>query len=209
MIADAETNRGGAWNFLKGLEQHLERTVSTSEVQEFLLANKGTNYEFDFVNAFMLPSISSYLQQSLSPADAVTAFLAESVPARKKLGLASGTPASLIDTYLQKYWAYRPSLWWECGGGPGKRSLSPKAAQIGLSASRAHTPSFLNASCFGKAAWAQQNSNSSNRYISVFTTVVNGRFRRATATLNGITIMRVYLRMMRRIAAALSKHGRA
>jgi hypothetical protein len=86
------TNREGAWKFLKGLEQHLGRNISPAVVREFVHESKGTNYEFDFVNAFMLPSISEYLRQTLSPADAVKAFLAESVDARNK-GLASGTPA--------------------------------------------------------------------------------------------------------------------
>ena len=93
MIAP-NTDREGAWNFLKGLEQHLGNNISLPAVRQFIRETKGSNYEFDFVNAFMLQSISEYLRQTLSPVDAVTAFLTESIDAREKQRLASGTPAS-------------------------------------------------------------------------------------------------------------------
>jgi hypothetical protein len=119
MIADADTNREGAWNFLKELEQHIQRTISPSQVREFIRTSKGPNYEFDFVNAFLLPSISSYLGQSLSPADAVTAFLTESVDAREKQGLASGTPASAHRHLFTKVMGVSAKslvkLWWGTG----------------------------------------------------------------------------------------------
>jgi hypothetical protein len=93
MIADADTNREGAWTFLKGLEQHLGKNINLSLARRSVQGSKGPNYESDFVNAFMLPTIAEYLKQTLSPADAVKAFLTESVDARKK-GLSSGSPAS-------------------------------------------------------------------------------------------------------------------
>jgi hypothetical protein len=92
MIADSNTNREGAWKFLKGLEQHLGKNINHSLVVQSVQGSKG-NYESDLVNAFILPKISEYLQQTLSPTEAYKAFLAESGDAKKK-GLASGTPAS-------------------------------------------------------------------------------------------------------------------
>ena len=133
MSADAKTNREDAWKFLKGLEQHLDRNICPLLVRESLKENKGPNYESDFVNTFVLPKISEYLQQTLSPADAFKAFLTESVDARKK-GIASGTPASAHRHLFTKVLGVPAKtlveMWW------GRGSPSPKAAQIGLSARR-------------------------------------------------------------------------
>ncbi len=118
MIAHANTNREGAWTFLKGLEQHLGKNISPAVVREFIRESKGSNYEFDFVNAFMLSSISEYLRQTLSPADAVKAFLAESVVARKT-GLASGTPAGANRHLFTKVLGVSAKtlvdMWWGTG----------------------------------------------------------------------------------------------
>ena len=86
------TSKEEARTFLNGLAQHLGNNIDPSAVREFVRESKGSNYEFDFVNAFMLPSISGYLRQTLSSEDARNAFLAESTDAKKK-GLTSATPA--------------------------------------------------------------------------------------------------------------------
>jgi hypothetical protein len=117
MIAHANTNREEAWTFLKGLQQHLGN-ISTADVRKFIRESKRPTYEFDFVNAFMLPSISAYLQQTLSPADAVRAFLAESVDARNE-GLASGTPAGANRHLFTKMLGVSAKalvdMWWGTG----------------------------------------------------------------------------------------------
>ena len=119
MITISDTDRKAAWRFLKDLEQHLGRTIEPALVREFIRESKGSNYEFDFVNKFMLPTISDYLRQNLSPADAVTAFLTESVEATKKQGIASGTPASahrhLFTKVLGESAKSLVEMWWGTG----------------------------------------------------------------------------------------------
>lgn len=114
----ANTDREAARKFLEGLEQHLGRNVDPSRVRESVRGNKGSHYEEDFVNAFMLPTISDYLRQSLSPADAVTAFLTESVDARRQ-GLASGTCAGAHRHLFTKVLGVSAKtlveMWWGVG----------------------------------------------------------------------------------------------
>jgi len=120
MVTHADTDREGARTFLKGLEQHLGK-ISHTAVCEFVRECKGSGYEFNFVDAFMLPSISEYLRQTLSKEDAVKAFLAESVDAKKK-GLTSGTPASANRHLFTKMLGVSAKtlvgMWW----GPGKEN---------------------------------------------------------------------------------------
>jgi len=132
MIADANTNRKGARDFLKGLEQYLDRSISHSLVRESVKASKGPNYESDFVNAFMLPKISEYFRQTLSPAEAVTAFLTESVDARKQ-ERSSGTPASSNKHLFTK--VYRCAGQDSGGnvvGNRGKEAPLPKLPRLGF-----------------------------------------------------------------------------
>ena len=81
--------------------------------------SKGPNYESDFINAFLLPKISKYLQQTLnSSEDGVRAFLTESVKARKE-GLASGSPASADKHLFTKVLGVPAKtlvdMWWGTG----------------------------------------------------------------------------------------------
>ena len=61
MIAHADTDREGAWTFLKVLEQHLEK-ISRTAVREFVRDCKGSGYEFNFVNDFTLPPLAVVFQ---------------------------------------------------------------------------------------------------------------------------------------------------
>ncbi len=141
-MADANMNREAAWKFLKGLEQHLGRNIDPSRVRESIRGSKGSNYESDFVNAFMLPAISDYLRQTLSPADAVTAFLTESVGARKK-GLASGTPASANRYLFTKVLGVSAKtlvdMWWGTGK---KKPLSQSCPDWAFRSPCQHTVVF-------------------------------------------------------------------
>lgn len=142
MIAPS-TDREGAWKFLKGLEEHLGRNINPGVVREFVRESKGSNYESNFVNAFMLPSISEYLRQTLSPADAVTAFLTESVDAREKQGLASGTPASSHQHLFTKVLGVSAKtlvdMWWGTGK---KKPLSQSCPDWAFRSPCQHTVVF-------------------------------------------------------------------
>jgi hypothetical protein len=86
-------NAEGADGFLKELQAYLNNTIDHSKVREWV-ETKRANFESDFLNEFVLPRISEYLSQRLSPDEAKKSLLTESTYARKTLGIASGTPAS-------------------------------------------------------------------------------------------------------------------
>jgi hypothetical protein len=124
-MVDANVNREAAWNSLKELEQHLGKNINPSAVRQFVNEAKGSNYEFDFVNRFMLPSVSEYLRQSLTPEEAVEALLAESKDAKTKKRLTSGTPAGAKVHPFTKVLGVSAKglveMWW----GTGKNKSNP------------------------------------------------------------------------------------
>jgi hypothetical protein len=162
---------------------------SPSQVREFPRVSKGSNYEFDFVSASMLPSISEYLRQNLSPADAVKAFLAESVDARKS-GLASGTPAGANRHLFTKVLGVSAKslvkMWW----GTGKeKPLSQSCPDWAFRKPCPHTVVF-ECKLFRKGGMDAAKLELVKSIYQCFTTVGNRKFQRATPMPSGITIMR-------------------
>lgn len=72
MSPGANMGREGAWDFLKGLEGYLDSSIGHPQVRLSVQASKGSNYESDFINAFVLRRVSDYLQKNLTEAKQVS-----------------------------------------------------------------------------------------------------------------------------------------